>query len=231
MVIYCYKMQNEVLFMNNGNTSKRTAKRKLIIIIMAIAVVMLILIGAVLIINMIEANEKSDEKYEEETVEYDFYPANFEENILEDSDYAKYISEGFIKYADSNTGLTEGIDNNSSKTYSASTQLMVDLIYDIIEGDYKSYNEYFNEEYYKHREPKQAFTMQRLYDVRLTYMGEEKSEDDNYTKFLYCLEYRIDKNNGTFRKDIGDGSKKQYFTLVSSSGTIKIKSVSTATLG
>ena len=50
---------------------------------------------------------------------------------------------------------------------------------------------------------------------------------NNYTKFLYVIEYRILHNNGTFRRDIGSGSKKQYFTLTDKQGDFKIDSIAT----
>ena len=52
---------------------------------------------------------------------------------------------------------------------------------------------------------------------------------DNYTKSIYTLEYQINKNNGTFRRDIGDGSKQQYFVVTNRTGEWLIDSISTPT--
>ncbi len=208
------------------NTSKKdraSAKKKLITVIVIIAVVILILSVATWILSALSKNKK----YEEETIKYNFYPADFNENIYEDSEYSEMMSHGFIKFYDANTGTTVGINKDSAEIHGKTTVFMIDLIYDIIDGNHSSYNQRFSDNYYKNRDPKDDFTMQRLYDVTLTFISAEKSDKGNYTKYLYCLEYKIDQNNGTFRKDIGDGSKKQYFTITDSSGELKIDQVST----
>ena len=47
----------------------------------------------------------------------------------------------------------------------------------------------------------------------------------NYTKFIYAVEYQINENNGTFRRDIGDGSRPQYLVVTNRTGEWKIESV------
>ena len=40
-----------------------------------------------------------------------------------------------------------------------------------------------------------------------------------YTQYVFTVEYKIHKNNGTFRTDIGlDESRRQYFVLSDSTG-------------
>ena len=57
--------------------------------------------------------------------------------------------------------------------------------------------------------------MQKIYDVSLTKEPAIVSDDDTAEaeKYTFVLSYRIFENNGTFRKDIGDGYKRQYITV------------------
>ena len=101
---------------------------------------------------------------------------------------------------------------------------MVDMIYDIIEGDVDSYNSRFSAEYYSTNVPMEKFTKQKIYDVNITYA---QAENTTGKGTMYCIEYKILKNNGTFRNDILEGSKKQYIILVKDAGEIKINSLVT----
>ena len=204
--------------------SRKRAKKKLLIIILSIVVLMTVLLIAVYIIDLV--NNKKSRDFE---IDYNFYPANYEENIFDNSKYLELISDEFIKYRDSSTNITLGINKDTAKNYGDEIKFLVDMLYDIIDGDHESYNERFSSDYYKTNTPKERFTMQMIYDVTITSVSSESVSDKsaNYTKSVYCVEYKIYHNNGTFRRDIGDGSKKQYITISNKSGEILIDSVST----
>ncbi len=208
----------------NDEISRKKAKKRLIIIISIIFAVMLILGTAVIIIENIPSKE------EEFEVDYRFYPADYGENIFEDEKYLSLIAEEFIRYTDLSTGVTVGISKDTAKEQGSEVQFLVDMVYDAINGDHNSYNARFSNTYYEKHAPKDSFTMQKIYDVLITYVSEEDTES-NYTKSIYCVEYKIYENNGTFRCDIGDGSKKQYFTLNTyEDGTILIDAITTVNI-
>ena len=198
------------------------AKKRLIIVILSI-------IGVIALLGVVSVIIDLFEKEEEFEVDYNFYPANFDENIFENAAYLELISSEFITYTDSSTGITVGIDQNRAGEYGAGVKFLVDMIYDIINGDNTAYNERFSEEYYKKHSPKDKFTMQKVYDVNITYISSETVKEDSgdYTKIIYTLEYKIFENNGTFRRDIGAGSKKQYFSLKVTEHRILVDSVTT----
>ena len=211
--------------MNFDNSkSNKSPKKKLLIIIISIIAIMAVLIVASLIIDLVE--RKKGGEYE---IDYNFYPADYEENIFEDEKYISLTKDGFISYCDSSTNITLGIDKEIAKNYGEEVDFLVDMIYDIINGDHESYNEKFSDSYYKNNSPKNSFTMQKVYDVKITSISDEEvaEEAGNYTKSVYCVEYKIYHNNGTFRRDIGDGSKKQYITLTNASGELLIDSIYT----
>jgi hypothetical protein len=85
----------------------------------------------------------------------------------------------------------------------------------------------FSKEYFRSNPAKEAFTMQKIYDSQITKYSTEEIEttNGNYTKYIYIVEYRILKNNGTFRNDIGDGSRAQYITITNKSGEFLIDSI------
>ncbi len=198
---------------------KNSAKKKLLISIAVIICIIVILIICSVIIDIIEKNSSDFE------IDYNFYPADYDEDIFTDEKYLQLTAEEFIKYHDSTTNITLGIDKESAKSQGEAVEFLVDMIYDIINGDHVSYNNKFSKQYYNNNSPKERFTMQKVYDVTITYISTEDTE--NYTKYTYCIEYKIHENNGTFRRDIGDGSKKQYITLSDASGELLIDTVST----
>lgn len=206
--------------------SRKNSKKLLIIIIVSIVGVMAVLGIVSLLIDNITKKQK-----DEFEVDYNFYPADYEENIFEDEKYMAIISEEFIKYTDSTTNVSIGIDKETAQEQGSEVQFIVDMIYDAMNGDNVAYNAHFSDSYYKYNPPKERFTMQKIYDVNITYISSEKISDGNYTKSIYCVEYKIYENNGTFRRDIGGGSKKQYFTLSTyTDGSIYIDEVSTVNI-
>lgn len=207
-----------------GKLSKYTAKKKLLILIAVIAVIIALLIISSLVIDKIEEKKNSDN----EEINYSFYPADYNENIFEDEEYLALIEGEFMQYCDTRTNVTLGIDKSSAADHGEAVGFIVDMLYDAINGDADAYNTKFSDAYYENSSPKSDFTMQKIYDVTITYVSEEKSED--YTKYFYYIEYKIYHNNGTFRRDIGDGSKKQLVTITDKYGTLLIDSVSTVKL-
>lgn len=202
-----------------------SSKKKLLIAIISIVSVIVLLIIAVEIIEYIN-NKKAFAPIE---IDYDFYPADYDENILENEKYLDLIKGEYIRVCDASTGVTSGVDLNKTDKYSSEILFMLDYINDIVNGDHESYNARFSEEYYKKHEPLERFTMQKVYDVLITKKEVEivtdKKTGVNYTKYLIVLEYKIYENNGTFRRDIGDGSRKQYITVTDKTGTLLIDSI------
>ncbi len=200
------------------------AKKRLLIIIAAIVVVIIVLFAVSLIIDKVKSS-----KNDEFIIDYNFYPADYEENIFEDEEYINLTSGNFIKYQDLNTNITVGITRENANQQSEQIAFIVEMLYDIIEGKHEEYNACFSDVYYKNNSPKSQFTMQKVYDVTVSYISQESVSDDsgNYTKYLYSIEYKILENNGTFRKDIGSGSKKQYATLTDRQGNLLIDALNT----
>ena len=202
-----------------------SSKKKLLIAIISIVAVIVLLIVAVEIIEYIN-NKKALEPIE---IDFDFYPADYDENIMENEKYLDLIKGEYIRVCNAATGITSGVDLSKTDKYSSEIVFMLDYIQDIINGDHESYNARFSEDYYKQHDPLERFTMQKVYDVLITQKETETITDEktgvNYTKYLIVLEYKIFENNGTFRRDIGNGSRKQYITLTDKNGSLLIDSI------
>jgi hypothetical protein len=87
-------------------------------------------------------------------------------------------------------------------------------------------NQLFSKEYVEAGgKTKMDFTMQQLYNIRITYITSSSETIDGFTteSYDYWLEYMIRKNNGTFRNDMGsDCIKKEYVRVTDRNGILGI---------
>ena len=145
-----------------------------------------------------------------ETPEYYFYDADFGYDIFEDEEYLELISYKFITYDDGyhRTNLTE----DDYEFCSDPVRLVIDLVLAAQSGDAEGYNACLSPAF-KNKEGKHRdFTMQQIYDVVITEGDTVKV--GNYHRTDIKLEYKIHKNNGTFRSDMeSDLVKEQYLAI------------------
>lgn len=216
----------------NKNPEKSTpesnkTKKRLIIVIIAVLALMI----ALLLVSFgIDMYYKKQPKYDmtEQTVDFDFAVPDYNKNIFEDERYIALTENGFIYYKDESTGVTLGIERNTASSHGSDVELMVEYVYSIINGDAEKYNSFFSDNYYENNKKRDKFTMQMLYNVYISKISYEEVSDNEgaYLQYQFSLEYNILDNDGTFRKDIGTGTRKQYFTLSSKNGVLKIEGIS-----
>ncbi len=206
-------------------------KNKKILLIIIGSIVCAIAILAITVGILERREEKEREDAEELVIDYNFYPADFGLNIYEDEEYQALMRGRFLHYCNSYTNVTVSITKDTASQYGDEVAFLTDYIYTIIEGNHEGYNACFSEQYYASgKSPKEDFTMQQLHHIVLTKAAQEEVSENgqNYTKFSYVVEYQIHKNNGTFRKDIGDGTRAQYLEITNREGSWKIDSITTA---
>ena len=208
----------------NFKEKKPIDPKKRLLIIIGIVVIVIVLLFAVS--YAIDTYYKSRDNNAPKPIDFDFFPVNYKENIYDDEDYTTLIKDGFISYTDGATGVTIGINTDNLQKYGVEVEFMVDYIYTIINGDADAYNAFFTAQYFKNNKKHERFTMQKLYDVNITKLA--VNDVGGNTVYEFTLEYKILENNGTFRNDIGDGSKKQYITVTTENGKLLISSISTA---
>ena len=200
--------------------ASRKLKRKMII---AIVCMVAFAIVAVILINLIESCEMGGSTSEtqgpsaqvpSERPHGNFFEPDYEYDIMQDAEYLEYNRR--IYHCDERSGLTEELTEKNMGNYGEAAAVLCDMINAVIAGNADAYNELFSDNYYAKHSPESPFTMQRLYDIKLTKVSESivAGESGKYTQYEYEVEYKIHRNDGTFRTDIGqDESKKQYFIL------------------
>ena len=152
-----------------------------------------------------------------------------EAEFLADQTYRGY--DKTMYYYDPQTGITEGITEGKYEDYGECVLFLADFLSAIIAGDAEEYNMFFSDVYFENNEPKESFSMQKLYDIQVSpYSKEEKAAEDGqkYTEYIYMLQYRIRKNNGSLRNDMdSDGLRPQYILITNRDGKLLIDRILT----
>ena len=199
----------------------KKSKKTLWIIFISIVGAIVFLAVMVSLLEMVSMSRKT---VEELVIDYDFYPANYQTDIYENERYQELMKGTFLSYNDESWGRIVSTTRETAVKHGAEVAFMVEYVYSIIEGDTPAYNACCSSEYYQEHSKKENFTMQMLYNIMITKKSEEKVSENgkNYTKYYFAVEYQIHENNGTFRKDIGEGSRVQYFLLTDREGQLLI---------
>lgn len=201
------------------STDQRKRSKKIIIAVFSCVIGFILLYYA---ISGIASRIDGKEPEETKRPSYIFYPADFDENIMEDNAYLDL--DRSIYYSDPSTGLTSTSQDDVPSMYRNYAFVIAEYLRYGIEGNNVALNSLFSSDYYENGgKNKEEFTMQRLYEMKITYMGIPEENED---AFLFKVDYKIQKNNGTFRNDMGsDCTKSEYFTLSQHEENILIDSI------
>lgn len=194
--------------------STRKLRRNMIIVLIGLLV---FVVGAIPLIGILDnlqngGSEEETKKLPPSSI--NFATPDFEYDIMEDEDYLQLNRRIYIH--DARSGQTEELTDKNLPGYGEGAAVLRQMIQAVINGDADAYNALFSSNYYENHDPEPPFTMQRLYDIKLTKVSETpvSGEKGKYTQYEFEVEYKIRLNDGTYRTDIGhDESKKQYFVL------------------
>ncbi len=201
-----------------------TDKLKKTILIIAAGMVVFVIV-ALILMPILDRAINGTEREEATTVRFNtviYFDPDYDYDIMQDQEYLQL--DRYIYYKDARTGETIIIPEDEIKDYGPAMVTLTDMLHAIIMGDHEAYNALFSSNYFavEGREPEQPFTMQQVYDILITRIEVNDMVSDEfgrYTQYEYTVEYKIHKNNGTFRTDLGhDDSRKQYFVLSDSTG-------------
>lgn len=194
--------------------STRRLKRGMIIVLVCLAIFTVIAIPLIAFLDKAEDEKKEEEVETRKDSTIIFHTPDYDLDIMKEPGYLAL--DRTIYYCDSQYGLTEALTEKNRNDYGPAVVVLTRMIEAIIAGDADAYNRLLSVNFLENHEPEPPFTMQQLYDIRLTKV-KETNMDAGYTQYEFEVEYRIRNNNGTFRTDIGDGeSRKQYFILSNS---------------
>lgn len=205
-----------------GREETRKLKRIILCCFAAILLFVILYYSAAPLINLIakKLEERDNDVYNPTKQTIIFHKPDYSEDIYKDEYYMGL--DRSIYYREIDTGVTIAVGPEDYDNYGEGVKFMIDFVKCIIAGDAETYNSCFEEAFFevKEQERKEAFTMQKLYNIVITKMS--KTTDG----YLFTLEYMIRNNNGTFRTDIGsDASKKQYITLSEKTGELLIEKI------
>lgn len=203
-------------------------------------VILLILAGMILFVslyyglmNLLVLLEKNKEpEYNPTPQTIIFHTPDYTENIYTDKSYMQLDRD--IYYHNVNTGITEAIDLDAIANSTEIVRFMVRFINHIIKGEEYGYNRCFSNYFYEEYSlsdniEKEAFTMQKLYNIKFTLLSESEDDSTGITEYIVLLEYMIFKNNGTFRTDVGsDAIKPQYLVITDRTDNLLIDSITYA---
>lgn len=148
---------------------------------------------------------------------YIYYPIDHDLDITTVEGYMELDRDIHYK----NGSETVMITDANSDFYSQDVLFFRTYFDYAIHGNYEAYNALFTEHYYETNEPYHSFTQQMIYDIEIEKLSE--TNNDRGKIYAYNVSYKIYRNNGTFRNDIGsDGAKTLYFELLEADNTILI---------
>ena len=146
---------------------------------------------------------------------YNHYPADYDLVVTEVEEYMELDRNIYFQKGGERFIIEDNADNSPDLDF------FIKYFDCAINGRYEEYNAMFTENYYKSNEPYIRFAPQMIYDITVEKLSESYS--NGKTNYTYNVTYRIYKNNGTFRNDIGsDGAKTLFFALVEDNGEVKI---------
>ncbi len=181
---------------------KKIRKKRLVTVLCVIAGILALLLIAYCVLSVIASREPD--------YGYEFYEPDWECDIMEDEEY---LERGwYVTYTNELGESVAILDDNYAK-FGTGVDFLSYYFAAIQSGDHETYNGLFGDEYYKKNNPVEKFTPQRIYDINIRLLNEEKIDDESFV-VNYEIEYKIMRNDGTFRRDIGsDMARTQFLTL------------------
>lgn len=192
---------------------KKQKKGIIIAFSLMIAVVLIwyaIIPGVEYVVNVIKESKKDEytSDYMDHIKSLSFYPANYDEDITKDSEYMN--KNRYIAYTKGND--TYYITDGDYSGYDSTVGFFAEYFDTVINGRYEEYDSYFTDAYFEEQTNKERFTPQKLYDIEVRFKGTTVVEDA--ISYIYYVDYKIYKNNGTFRNDIeSDAARTLVYEL------------------
>ncbi len=221
----------------NDNSKKRADKKRVIIIFSLLLAALIILP----LLNMIDLNkllpEKEGDKDEKPELttstlgDHHFTEPDYNEDIMQDSDYLELNRSLFYTYENETFEVT---DNPSEYGNDPVATFFKKYFDSAIAGDCKTFNSCYTEEYLEENGEKQ-FPPQKIYNMKVTCLrsaylkdGDVSGNYKGYHVYDFDVSYNILDNNGKLRNDfLGDeGTKPLVFQVIEGDSEIKISSVS-----
>ena len=173
-------------------------------------------------------NKKSSSgvMYSDELRSYAFYKTDYNLDPTKDEEYMNNKIR-YLWYKDGPLEVGNPFDELSLwEGYNDAVLFFVRYFQTVLAGDVDTYNSYFTEHYISENGEHLRFAPQMVYDIHVTQLS-ESTDGTGSTEWTFSVEYKIHRNDGTFRNDIpSDGSRSLIFTLVGDArGNVLIDSI------
>lgn len=189
-----------------------------IVIFLSIVIVSFVLVFFAIYLFGRKEDVQSAPKYD-----FIFHTVDFETDILSDPDYLSL--DRSVSFKQGNQTVTIDKDFRSEN---GTVEFMLDYLDCIISGNYKRYCDFFSELFFESESVPEIFTMQRVYEITIEFLSETSvvESNKNYTEYRLSLDYKINRNDGTLRNDMGsDCFRTQYFLITNRDGDLKIDTI------
>ncbi len=196
-------------------------KKKTLIVVLVILAVIAVLSALALTLDPEALVKKwfADPEEGERPSEIRFYPVDVKENIFTNPEYAELDRR--LHYTDTLSGTTVSVEEEELSSYDAAVVFFYYYFDSIIRGDVRGFLTYYASDYAEAENLPTDFTMQMLYQISVTPLITEKGD-----QLTFLVDYRIHRNNGTFRSDIGsDAGRQMVYTLCEEGESLKIRKV------
>lgn len=201
------------------------------IIVKAFAVIIIVLLVLALILKLFQwflaqdRNEKND-IFTASREDISYYLADYDEAPDDDEFYMSL--ERRVWFTDMN-GVSTYLDESDGNGNNYAKALMYKYFTSVMAGDTAAYADLLSDSYKANYTVNEKFTPQKLYDIEVSF--EQSEQRDGVYYQYYRVFYKIYKNNGTFRADIGsDVALDMSFELVYVENGYKINSVGYRTI-
>lgn len=202
------------------------AKRAVIAGFVAVVLVLCVLTAVWAALELYNYNAKMEVMLRKPPSVNQEYSADFDYDPYRDSEFLD--QNLYIKYTDHTGSLSTTITDGNYADYGDGMIFFNKYFTALRNGEYKSFDELFDDSYFKteeHTDTDFGFTKQSIYDIEIAYAKKYSSGGLDYS--VYEVKYKILKNDGSFRGDIGSRQyRPQYFTLVSNGKETKIHRIS-----
>ena len=142
---------------------------------------------------------------EKQTQRIDFEEPDYEADIFKDPAYLDL--NRYIEYS-SPDGVSVTVVDGAYGRYHEALHIFASYFDALMNGDTKALAALYSEECLAEHPIPEQFTMQRVYDINVSLKSAVISEEeDTYGDKIYVFRvtYKIMKNDGTFRADMGSG--------------------------
>ncbi len=175
---------------------------------------------------------KQDEEIIDKTIIY--YPADFSENIYNDSAFTELMNLYALEFIDGD--MQYKLPLADLEKYGGELAIFFyDYFTSVRNGDANAYNSYIDERAFAYMEKKTEFTMQQIYDISIKPMNIQPELDKKDYSWVFEagiepiyveVKYKIRRNNGTFRLGVdSDTEKPQLYIMYKTKDTYKIISI------